>query len=151
MANLKRRTQDGAQGTGSATAIVCAAMAAVASGAGAQEVPSPAQWAFDAQAYYYFLPDEPDFLLPILMADRGALRREARYNYEDLRTFSAFAGRSFELGKLTLTPMLGAVVGQTDGVAPAIELDLVAGPFELWVEAEYLFDLNNREDDFFYA
>jgi hypothetical protein len=109
------------------------------------------RWAFNVQAYHYFVPDEPDFLLPIAMADRGALHLEARYNYEDRDTFSAFVGRSWGLGKLTLTPMIGAAVGLTDGIAPGLEAEFSSGRFEVWVESEYLFDFSGSDGNFFYA
>lgn len=115
----------------------------------AQAGPQP--WSFDVQAYHYFIPDEPDFLLPMALADRGTLHLEARYNYEDRETFSAFVGRSWSLGKLVLTPMAGVALGQTDGLVPGLEVEFTAGKLEAWVEAEYLFDLDSSQGNFFYA
>lgn len=124
---------------------------AAASAASAQEAaPAPA-WGFDVQAYHYFVPDEPDFLLPIVMADRGVLHLEARYNYEDRNTFSAFVGRSWSLGHLTLTPMVGLAIGQTDGIVPGLEVELAAGGLEFWIEAEYLLDLAGNDGNYFYG
>jgi hypothetical protein len=91
------------------------------------DAPSPASpakapgWAYSATGYYYSPPDESDFLLVIATADRESLHLEARYNYEALDTGSMFAGWKFAGGdKLTyeLTPMLGAVFGATQGIAP---------------------------------
>lgn len=125
--------------------------ASLVTAASAQEAkPAPA-WSLDLQAYHYFIPDEPDFLLPMALADRGPLHLEARYNYEDRNTVSGFIGWNLPLGNLTLTPMAGLAVGQTDGIVPGLEVFFQAGRFEAWVEAEYLFDLASRDDDFFYA
>ena len=46
---------------------------------------------------------------------------------------------------------LGAVAGNTDGIAPGLELDLGWRRLAWYVEAEYLFDLEDRDDDFFYS
>jgi hypothetical protein len=39
--------------------------------------------------------------------------------------------------------MAGAVFGNTDGLAAGVEVDLVLGPVELYVESEYVFDLRD--------
>ena len=78
---------------------------------------------------------------------------ETRYNYEDRDSVSFFGGANFEFGdkvKLALTPMIGGLVGQTDGIIPALEADLTIGPFEAYGEAEYVFDLGDSSSRFFY-
>ncbi|MGH7726050.1 MAG: hypothetical protein ACREOU_11545 [Candidatus Eiseniibacteriota bacterium] len=108
---------------------------------------------FGLSGLLYFPPEEDAFLSPILAADRGALHLEARYNYEDLRTGSMFVGRNFAIGDelvLTATPMLGLVIGQTDGIAPGLELDLAWRSLELYSESEYVVRLDDVDEDFFY-
>jgi hypothetical protein len=103
---------------------------------------------------YYFPPDEDNFLLVIATADRGPLHLEARYNYEALDTGALFAGWTFSGGdKLTyeLTPMLGAVFGDTQGIAPGFEASLAYGIADFYIEAEYLRDSENHEDSYTYA
>ncbi len=125
----------------------------------AAQEPAPAAaadgvWELSGSMFYSDPPGSEDRLTPILYADRGALHLELRYNYEDLETVSFFAGRSFELGEeLTagITPMLGFAAGDTDGIVPALELDLGWRRFAWYVESEYLFDLDDRDDDFFYS
>jgi len=66
--------------------------------------------------YELLAPDDKQLLLVIATADRGSLHLEARYNYEALDTGSLFAGWTFAgRRQLTyeLTPMLGAVFGET--------------------------------------
>ena len=119
--------------------------------------PSPAKapgWAYSATGYYYSPPDEDNFLLVIATADRESLHLEARYNYEALDTGSLFAGWTFAGGdKLTyeLTPMLGAVFGETQGIAPGFEASLAYGIADFYIEAEYLYDFDNHEDSYTYA
>ena len=56
------------------------------------DVAAGEQWTFGAAAYSYFVPDDRDFVQPTVTADRGALHLEARYNYEDRETGSAWVG-----------------------------------------------------------
>lgn len=114
----------------------------------------PEVWEVSGSVFYSDPPGSEDRLTPIVYADRGALHLELRYNYEDLRTAALFAGWTFECGEelaLGLTPMLGAVAGDTEGIAPALELDLGWRRVAWYAESEYLFDLEERDDDFFYS
>ena len=113
----------------------------------------PAAWEFEVSGAVYVLPHEEDFVQPTLRADRDWLHLESRYSYEDRHSLSAFAGASFPFGKkieVTLTPMLGGVVGDTDGIVPGLEADLGAGMFEAYGEAEVVFDLADSSESFFY-
>ena len=63
----------------------------------------------------------PSYVQPHITADRGWLHLEARYNYEDRDTGSAWFGYNFSVGEtvtLEITPMLGGVFGDTNGIAP---------------------------------
>ena len=109
-------------------------------------------WSFNADLNLYFIPDD-FFVLPVFKADRDWIHLEGRYNYEDRETFSAWFGYNFSRGKkleYTITPMVGGVVGLTDGVAAGLELTLSLGRFELYSEMEYLFDVNDNENNFYY-
>lgn len=111
-------------------------------------------WAYSATGYYYLPPDESNFLLGIATADRGSLHLEARYQYEALDTGSLFAGWKFSGGDtLTyeLTPMLGAVFGVTQGIAPGFEASVAYGVVDYYIEAEYLYDFEAHEDSYTYA
>lgn len=142
------------------------AMLAFATSAAAQEParadPQPAApeaeseeegWELGLSAALYVLPDEDDYVQPTFTADHGLFHFETRYNYEDLDSTSFFVGANFEFGekvKLALTPMIGGVAGQTDGIIPGLEADLTVGPFEAYAEAEYVFDLDDGESSYFY-
>lgn len=98
-------------------------------------------------------PHEDDFLQPTMTADRGTLHLEGRYNYEDLQSLAGFVGWNHEAKTgvtLTLTPMLGMVVGNTVGAIPALEFTLGAGPLELYSEGEYVIDFRESSDSYFY-
>jgi len=123
-----------------------------------QAEPSPPNgesWELSGSLLYSKPPeDHVDRLTAILYADRGPLHLEARYNYEDLETASVFAGWTLPIeGEVSggVTPMLGGVFGDTDGVAPAVEASLDWKKLAWYVEAEYLLDAHDRSDDFFYS
>jgi hypothetical protein len=113
---------------------------------------SSKSWEIDAGVNMFFIPN--DFLvMPIIRYDKGRLHLEARYNYEDLKTASLWCGYNFELGnklKLEATPMLGLVFGQTDGIAPGILFTLSYRKFYLYHETEYLFNFEDRFNNFYY-
>ncbi|HEX6790529.1 MAG TPA: hypothetical protein VF247_04385 [Candidatus Krumholzibacteria bacterium] len=123
-----------------ALCLVCPGTAARAAG----------HWAPAVSAFLFDPPGDDVYVSPIASADRRSLHLEARYNYEDLDTGSLFAGRSFATGDrliVTATPMLGVVIGNTDGVAPGLELDVSWNELEWYSELEWVF----ADDDFFYA
>jgi hypothetical protein len=110
-------------------------------------------WEFHLSGALYALPAESDFVQPTLRADRGSLHLETRYNYEDRNSASFFAGANFEWGEkvtFALTPMLGGLVGDTDGIVPGFEADLAVGKLEAYAEAEYVFDLGDSSGHYFY-
>jgi len=109
-------------------------------------------WTFDPEVNFYFMQDD-FFMLPIIKADKNKLHLEARYNYEDRETFSAWAGYNFMGGnkvEYTITPMVGAVMGLSNGIAPGLEFTLTYKNFELYTEAEYLFDTETGDNNFYY-
>lgn len=111
-------------------------------------------WSFSAQGYYYSIPDDDNFLIAIGSADRGSLHLEGRYNYEDLKTGSLFAGWTIATGEsftAEFTPMLGAAFGQTNGIVPALEVSLGRGLFDFYSETEYLIDLEDEEGNYLYT
>jgi hypothetical protein len=121
-----------------------------------KEVPPAAEepWEISGSVYYSDPPGTDDRVTPILYADRGSLHLEARYGYEDDDTASFWAGWTFETGEeltAAITPMLGAVVGNTDGFAPGLELDVGWRRISWYAEMEYLFDVHDHDDNFFYS
>jgi hypothetical protein len=113
---------------------------------------SEKQWNFGADANFYIFPDD-FFVLPVFRADKNNLHLEARYNYEDMETFSGWVGYNFSGGdefEYTFTPMIGGVVGLSNGIAPGLELTLTYKNFEFYSEMENLFDLGESENNFYY-
>ena len=110
-------------------------------------------WSFAASAYTYILSDSPNYVQPTLSADRGRLHLEARYNYENLDTGSAWLGVNFGGGKHVeweFTPMVGGVFGDTTGIAPGFKASISWRRLALDSENEYVVDANDHADSFFY-
>jgi hypothetical protein len=112
-------------------------------------------WDFGASAFVFLPPDDDKFVSPILDADRGALHLEARYNYEDLETGSAFVGRNIpfkdEGVRGTVVPVFGLVLGNTAGIAPGVNIDLSWGRFALADQTELVIELPDFDQSFLYS
>lgn len=137
---------------GLGTWCVLAAFASPARGQAALGQP-PGQWGASAIAFYGIATD-PSFLMTVLAADRGPLHLEARYNYEELDTFSGWVGWAFTGGselQIGVGPMVGAVAGELDGVAPGLRLAARWRRFSFYSESEYVIPLDGDETPFFYS
>jgi hypothetical protein len=138
----------------SVAAIAANAHAQSNSGGTSQTAGHGEAWSLHASAAAYVLPADDDYIQPTVAADHGALHVEARYNYEDRRSVSAFVGWNLQFGQtvtLELTPMCGAVVGDTNGIIPGVELDLAWRRLEFSLEGEYVIDVGSRSDRFLYS
>jgi len=113
-----------------------------------------AGWAYSATVSYYSFRNQDDFTLAVATAEKGPLHLEARYNYEAIDSGSLFVGWKFTGGnKLTweVTPILGAVFGQKEGIAPGFEAALAYGIVDFYTESEYVRDTEVKEDSFSYS
>ena len=126
-----------------------------------QDMPAPESnatsqkiWDFSLNISGYLVPNDRSYAMPTFSADREHLHLEARYNYEDQDTGSMWVGYNFDAGKklvLEVTPMVGAVFGNTTGVAPGYELSLTYRKLALTSDGEYVFDTGNRDNSFLYS
>jgi hypothetical protein len=111
-------------------------------------------WSYSATGMYYSFRNQDDFTLAVATAEKGPLHIEARYNYEAIDSGSLFIGWKFSGGKkLTweVTPILGAVFGQKEGIAPGFEASIAYGIVDFYTEMEYVRDLEVRQDSFTYS
>lgn len=123
-------------------------------GEATQRQHQPSSWTFDASLYAYVVPDDRNFLMPMFCADRNWLHLEARYNYEDLETVSAWIGYNAGLEgefTFTITAMFGGVFGNTSGIAPGFRLGLDWWWLSFSSEGEVVLDLDERANSFLYA
>ncbi len=123
--------------------------------------PAEAQpWEYNLTVDGYIIPDGTSYVNPVLTADHNWLHLEARYNYENLRTGSLWAGYNFSWGdvdsgdawEFDITPMVGGVFGRTNGIAPGLEVLLnYRKKTELSLTNEYVFDTDGKSGNFYYA
>jgi hypothetical protein len=134
--------------------------ALLAAGLAAEEEPAPVEkppppaWALSLDAYGADPPGDDPFVSWILSADRGALHLEAHYGYEAPDTFALFVGRRFNWeGEVSgsVVPMFGGLVGEVDGVAPGLDLELQWRSLWLTSDSEYIVDFGDSSDSYFYA
>lgn len=114
-----------------------------------------ASWNFTTELNGYAFEGGDKFLLPVFKVDRDGLHVEARYNYEDMQTFSFWTGYNWS-GSTTkleyvITPMIGLATGNTKGFLAGFEASLVLGKFELYSETEHLWDAAGKEYNFLYT
>lgn len=91
---------------------------------------------------------------PALTADHGNLHVEARYQWEDWRTASVWAGRWFGFGDafhVDVAPMVGGVFGNTNGVAPGLLLEAEWKSLSFYTSSEYLVDAEDQANNFAYT
>lgn len=127
--------------------------------AAAQPAPQPGDqqeraWSGGVETLVYFFDDDDPLMMAVGSVDSGPVHLEARVQYEDRETVSLWAGWNVEIGstvQLTIVPMIGAIVGRTDGVAPGLEVTLAWRKLEFYSEGEYVFSTApGREGDFGY-
>jgi hypothetical protein len=135
--------------TGAAIALTGARAAAQTAPAADQpSAASPPSWSGSASVFTYVVPDDENVVQPAVGLDREWLHLEARFNYEDVDTASAWVGRTFSAGtRLTLeiTPMAGVVFGQLDGGAVGYTGSLTWSRLDLSSETEYVFAAGEGE------
>ena len=113
-----------------------------------------AAWSFSVLVDGFVVPHSEFFVSPIFSADHHWLHLEARYNYEDQRTGSLWAGYNFSAGHkvaLEVTPMLGGVFGNSNGIAPGYYFSLAYWKVELSSTGEYIFNTDGHNASFFYS
>jgi hypothetical protein len=109
---------------------------------------------FAITGFYYAMRDEPDFTVGVASLNHGSLHLEARYNYEARDAGSAFAGWKFAGGdavSFEVTPIVGALFGAARGVVPGVEASVAYGAVDAYIEAEYVYDLEQRSASYYYA
>ena len=111
-------------------------------------------WSAYLQTFYLDPPDGDGYLSGILAADKGQLHVEARWAYEDRDTASFFGGWTIPFeGDVhgSVRPMLGFAFGDSDGVIPAVSLDVGWNKLRFTSDAEYLIATSSDTQDFIYS
>jgi len=129
------------------------ALAGPVSGADSAEK-SESAWSGGVTGFYYAMRDEPDFGVGVATLDRDALHLEARYNYEARNATSVFAGWKFAGGDavtIEVTPIIGGLFGAARGIVPGVEASAGWRTLDVYIEAEYVRDLDDSSASYFYS
>lgn len=76
---------------------------------------------------------------------------EARYNYDELETFSVLAGKTFAFDKeknYTITPMLGAAFGNLKGATLCVNMNASVGKYNFATQSQYTHAFNDKVNSF---
>ncbi len=137
------------------TMAVVACIAAACSGtAYADENGAAPKLTGSIAGYGYAMRDQPDFGVAVAALNRGALRFEARYNYEAKNATSAFLGWKLGGGEAITyeaTPLVGALGGAMHAGIAGLEASIAYRVFDAYVEAEYVVPTTSGGDDYLYA
>lgn len=105
--------------------------------------------------YYYLTPAKTFTLVPVVYYQTNDnWYMEGRYNYEALKTFSFYAGRTF--GKqatfsYSVSPVAGLVVGEYRGASLGANVECDYKKVFLSSQFQYTFSWQNRKEDFVYS
>jgi hypothetical protein len=79
---------------------------------------------------------------------------EARWNYEDLNTFTILGGYSFSNDEHAveweLVPMAGFAMGNFNAFIPAFEMNFTYKKLNLYSESEYAISFDSKSEDYFF-
>lgn len=118
------------------------------------QAPPPERWTTSLSTYWIEPPHGDGYLSAVLGADRGPLHLEAHWAYEDRDTASLFVGRTFPIGgdfAGTVTPRIGYASGDSDGIVPALNLEVGWKRLSFNTDIEYMIGTSNETQDFLYS
>jgi len=136
------------------SAVVMMLMALALRGSAASAAESDPPVTGSITGYYYAMRDQSDYGVGVASLNRGALHLETRYNYEASHSASIFAGWNFAGGNdvtFQITPLVGALFGETHGVVPGVEAGVAYRDVDAYIETEYVYDRGNHSNSYFYA
>lgn len=110
-------------------------------------------WEYSLWGSYMSKPNDNNYLSGTFYADHKSLRIEGRYNYEAMNTASVFTGLNLSTGtsfKIDAIPMMGIVMGNTKGIAPALEAQCRYKKMVFYMEGEYLFDFSGKQNNYLF-
>lgn len=107
------------------------------------------------EQYFYVKNKQMSTLVPICnYKSSGNWYAEARYNYEEMKTFSFYGGKIFsKAGELAyaITPMLGGVVGKFKGISSGLNAVVEYKDMFLLTQSQYTVSFNENNADFFFS
>jgi len=119
------------------------------------QLKASAQWTGEIEAYKYIGTGAEGSFQPLAhIRSPKNWYGEIRYNYEDARTISFYAGKTFEGGKLaeySITPMAGYSAGVFTGFSLAVNTDAEWKRFYFSAQSQYSISTKTKEDSFLFS
>ena len=104
---------------------------------------------------YYYMNSKSITVSPIAWyQSRKGWYFEGRYNYEEAKTVSIYAGKTFEhqsTFSYAITPLVGIVTGKFNGAAVAENATIEYKKFMFSIQSQYTFSIENRAQNFIYG
>ena len=114
-----------------------------------------AQWTGEIEAYKYIGTGAEGSFQPLAhISTSNNWYGEIRYNYEDARTFSLYAGKTFSGGKVveySITPMAGYSTGAFTGLSLAVNTEAEWKAFYFSSQSQYSISTKTKEDNFLFS
>lgn len=116
--------------------------------------PGLSQPAFSVEQYSFVGAGQNSLLAPVAhFQTQNKWYAEARYNYEEVRTLSLYAGRTFSREQefsWSLTPVVGAIAGRMNGGSFGLNSAFSYHKFNFSSQAQYSISSATRYENFFY-
>ena len=116
------------------------------SGSMLMQLTASSQWTGKLEAYKYIGSESKGSFQPLAhIQTPGNWYGEIRYNYEEAKTFSFYAGKTFAGGKraaYNITPMAGYSTGVFTGLSLAVNTDVEWN--SLYFSAQSQYSVSNR-------
>ncbi len=107
------------------------------------------------EQYCYVKNRKMTALVPILNYEsNNHWYAEARYNYEEMNTFSIYAGRTFSNNKnlhFAITPMLGGVLGEFKGISSGLNAVLEFNDLFFSTQTQYTASFDKNNNNFYFS
>jgi hypothetical protein len=107
------------------------------------------------EQYSYMGAGQLNTLVPVAHYESGKKwYTEARYNYEDLQTFSLYAGKTFSRENdfsYALTPMIGGMVGKLKGGSLGLNTAFSFRNFNFTSQSQYSVSADAQANNFFFS
>jgi len=107
------------------------------------------------EQYHVLNPHQPYTYMPVMhYQTKNNWYGEARYNYEEVETFSLYLGRAITGGNdlnYSFVPMLGGSVGKFKGVSTGVNVDMDYNKFFFSSQSQYSMPTNPYGHYFWYS
>lgn len=113
------------------------------------------QTAGGIEQYHYVGNQDNTVIVPVVhFQSKKGWYGEARYNYDELNTFSVYGGKTFSWNRavaFSVTPLLGVSVGQLHALSTGNNIDASYQNFFFSSQSQYTFSTRAREENYFFS